>query len=94
MCRSRINNTQVDDASYIDVVMPMYNLIEYGDNYLKASRILWQFYIYALAVNNDRAIFDFTENKTTELFNLKVKVTEQRGNSSTKDFKIMVPLNI
>ena len=32
---SRINNTQIDDAQYIDIVMPMYNLIEYSDNYLK-----------------------------------------------------------
>ena len=32
---SRINNTQVDDANYIDVVMPMYSLIEYSDNYSK-----------------------------------------------------------
>ena len=28
---SRINNTQIDDAQYIDVVMSMYNLIEYSD---------------------------------------------------------------
>ena len=26
-CISSINNTQIDDAQYIDVVMPMYNLI-------------------------------------------------------------------
>ena len=26
---------QIDDAQYIDVVMPMYNLIEYSDNYSK-----------------------------------------------------------
>ena len=30
---NRINNTQVDDAHDIDVVMPMYKLIEYSDNY-------------------------------------------------------------
>ena len=32
---SRINNTQVDDGHDIDAVMPMYNLIEYCDNYFK-----------------------------------------------------------
>ena len=26
-CISRINNRQVDDAQYIDLIMPMYNLI-------------------------------------------------------------------
>ena len=30
---SRINNTQVDDAHDIDVVMLMYNFIKYSDNY-------------------------------------------------------------
>ena len=32
-CISRINNTQADDAHDIDIVMPMYNLIEYSNNY-------------------------------------------------------------
>ena len=32
-CISKINNTQIDDAEYIDIVMPMYNLLEYSDNY-------------------------------------------------------------
>ena len=34
-CISEINNTQVDNAKDIDIVMPMYNSIEYSDNYLK-----------------------------------------------------------
>ena len=32
-CISEINNTQVDNAKDIDIVMPMHNLIEYSDNY-------------------------------------------------------------
>ena len=32
-CISEINNTQIDTAKYIDVVMPMYDLIKYNDNY-------------------------------------------------------------
>ena len=36
-CVSKINNTQIDNAEYIAVVMPMYNLIEYSDNYSKTS---------------------------------------------------------
>ena len=32
-CISKINNTQIDNAEYIDIVMPMYNLIEYSENY-------------------------------------------------------------
>ena len=36
-CISKINNNQIDNAEYIDRVMPMYNLIEYSDNYSKPS---------------------------------------------------------
>ena len=36
-CISEINNTQIDNAKDIDIVMPMYNLIEYSDNYAKAT---------------------------------------------------------
>ena len=39
-CISRINNTDIDNAHDIDIVMPMYNLIEYSDNYSKTSGIL------------------------------------------------------
>ena len=38
-CISEINNTQVDNAKDIDIVMPMYNLIEYSDNYAKTMAI-------------------------------------------------------
>ena len=43
-CISRINNTDIDNAQDIDIVMPMYNLIEYSDNYSKTSGSLWQYY--------------------------------------------------
>ena len=36
-CASEINNTQIDNAKDIDIVMPMYNLIEYSNNYAKTS---------------------------------------------------------
>ena len=40
-CISKINNTQIDNAKDIKVVMPMYNLKEYSDNYSKISGSLW-----------------------------------------------------
>ena len=36
-CINEINNIQVDNAKDIDIVMPMYNLIEYSDNYAKTT---------------------------------------------------------
>ena len=41
-CINEINNTQVGSAKDIDIVMPMHNLIEYNDNYLKTSGSFWQ----------------------------------------------------
>ena len=43
ICISEINNTQVDNAKDIDIVIPMYNLIEYSDNYSKTCGSLWQY---------------------------------------------------
>ena len=43
-CITRINNTDIDNAQDINIVMPIYNLIEYSDNYSKASGSLLQYY--------------------------------------------------
>ena len=43
-CISEINNTQVDNATDIDIVMPMYKVIEYSDNYSKTSGRLSQYF--------------------------------------------------
>ena len=40
---SEINETFIDQAEYINIAMPMYNLIEYSDNYSDTSGSLWQF---------------------------------------------------
>ena len=40
-CKSEINNTEIDNAKNTDMVMPMYNLIEYSDNYSITSGRLW-----------------------------------------------------
>ena len=40
-CKTETNNTEIDNAKDIDIVMPMYNLIEYNDNYSKTSGSLW-----------------------------------------------------
>ena len=37
-CKSEINNAEIDNANDIHIVMPMYHLIEYSDNYSKTSR--------------------------------------------------------
>ena len=39
----QINETFVDDAQHINIAIPIYNLIEYSDNYSDYSGSLWQF---------------------------------------------------
>ena len=82
-CISRINNTDIDNAQDIDIVMPMYNLIEYSDNYSKTSGSLWQYY------KDDPN--DNVEN--SESFKYKIKITGKTpNNGNTKDIEIIIPL--
>ena len=43
-CISKINGVQIDNAEDLDVVMPMYNLIEYSKDYRKTTGSLWNYY--------------------------------------------------
>ena len=80
---SRINNTDINNAQDIDIVMSMYNLIEYSDNYSKTSGNLWQY--YRDDPNNNIA--------NSESFKFKVKITGTKpNNDNTKDVEIIVPL--
>ena len=82
-CISEINNTQVDNAKDIDIVMPMYNLIEYADNYAKTTASLWQY--FRDEPNNNLA--------DSESFKSKIKITGKTPNDDNeKDVEIMVPL--
>ena len=82
-CISEINNTQVVNAKDVDIVMPMYNLIEYSDNYAKTSGSLWQY--YRDEPNNNLA--------DSESFKCKVKITGKSPNDDNeKDVEIIVPL--
>ena len=91
-CISEINNTEIDNAKDIDIVMPMYNLIEYSDNYVKTTGSLWQYCKDIPARNANDDIVIFTDGNTTDSFNFKVKITGRTGNDGTKDVEIMVPL--
>ena len=63
--------------------MPMYNLIEYSDNYAKTSGSLWQYY-------RDEPNDNLANSKS---FKYKIKITGKTpDNSNEKDVEIMVPL--
>ena len=82
-CVSEINNTQTDNVKHIDIVMPMYNLIEYSDNYAKTSGSLWQYF-------RDEPNDNIEDSKS---FKSKIMITEKTSNNNNeKDVEIMVPL--
>ena len=98
-CISKINNTQIDNAEYIDIVMLMYNLTEYTDNYSKISGSLWQYCKDIPAVDDNGAIVDFNGANATDSFNFKTKITGQTADNNNNgkiagrlDVEIMVPL--
>ena len=91
-CISEINNTQIDNAKDLDIVMPMYNLIEYSDNYAKTTGSLWQYCKDIPALNADVEITRLTGGNTTDSFKFKAKITGETGDDGTKDVEIIVPL--
>ena len=81
-CISEINNTKVGNAKDIDIVIPMYNLIEYNDNYGKTAGSLWQYF-------RDDANDNLAES---ESFKPKIKITGKTDNNNAKNVEIMVPI--
>ena len=82
-CISKINDTEIDNAQDIDIVTPIYNLIDYSDNYSKISGNLWQY--YKEEPNDNLA--------NSESFKSKLKITGKTpADGNTKDVKIIVLL--
>ena len=91
-CKIVINNVFVDEANHIYIVMPMYNFIEYSDNYSDTWGSLWQFKRDEVPANND----DLAINNS-QLLKYKTVLVGKTANcnereSSVKDAKIFVPL--
>ena len=64
--------------------MPMYNVIEYSNNYSETSGSLWQYCKEIPAVDNNRAIVDFNGANATDPFNFKTKITGQTDDNGRK----------
>ena len=80
---NEISKTELDNAKDRDIVMSMYNLIEYSDKYLKISGSLWQYYKDGPNINL----------KDSESFKSKINITgNTHNNDNAKNVKIIVPL--
>ena len=82
-CKSEINNTEIDNAKDIDIVIPMHNLIECSDNYSKTSESLCQYYKHEPNYNLP----------DSESFKSKIKITGNTpADGNAKDAEIIVSL--
>ena len=92
-CIGKINNTQIDNAEYIDIVMTMCNLIEYSDNYFKISGSLWQYCKDIPAVNDNGNIVIFNGANESDSLNLKLKIIgTTNDDGDIENVEIMIPL--
>ena len=83
-CIAKINNELIEDADDLDVVMPMYNLLEYSKNYIKTIGSLYNYYRNELTNDNIPAdnAFDNIRVVNSNSFKYKNKIT---GNTYNVD---------
>ena len=95
-CISKINGELVENAEDLDIVMPMYNLLEYSKNYEKSSGSLFNYYrdkpseITIGAGNN--AINISIRNSKSFVYKTKITGSLDAGEDEKEDVIIAMPL--
>ena len=90
-CISKINGVLIENAEDLDIVMPMYNLLEYTQNYSKTSGTLWNYYRDGLTdeTNDDNGpnknaisskSFKCKTSITGSTYNVPRRITDEDGN--------------
>ena len=91
-CNLEINDEHVDTAENLDIVMPMYNLIEYSDNYQDSSATLYQY--KRDQPPEDDAVADLTADNSSS-FKYKNNLLGNpvvANNVARRNVKVAVPL--
>ena len=92
-CITKINDIKIDNAEDLDVVMPMYNLVEYSKNYEKTTGSLWNYYRDEpnSSTDNDNITHSILNSKS---FDYKVNFIGSVTNNNLikNDVKIVIPL--
>ena len=74
-CITKINNEFIEDADDLDIVIPMYNLLEYSKNYKKTIGSLYNYYRDELSDEADNNNFDNIKVVNSNAFKYKNKIT-------------------
>ena len=90
----KTNGIKIDNAEYLDVVMPMYNLLEYSKNYIKTSGSLWNYYRDkpSSSIDDDNIIHSILNS---ESFDYRANFMEDgvtHNNLLKNDVKVVVPV--
>ena len=91
-CNLEINDEHVDTTENLDIVMPMYNLIEYSDNYQDSSATLYQYKRDEPPEAN--GVADLTANNSSS-FKYKINLLGDpvhAGSIARRNVKVVVPL--
>ena len=98
-CISKINNTFIDNAEDLDIVMPIYNLLAYSDNYSMTSGRLWNYYRDKVngSANDNNGANNYRTNKdktiTSKSFEYKKNLIGRTPNNNSRlDAEVGVPL--
>ena len=90
-CISKTNNTLIDNAEDLDIIIPLYNLIEYSKNYSKTAGNLWNYYRDEPNSGTEGNVNYST--KDSKCFDYKTNITgKSENNNRRKDVEIVVPL--
>ena len=81
-CITRINGELIEDSDDLDIVMLMYNLLEYSKNYKKTIESLYNYYRDELSDDADDNNFDNIKVVNSNTFKYKNKLT---GNTYNVD---------
>ena len=79
-CMTKINNEFIEDADELDIVMPMYNLLEYSKNYRKTIASLYNYYRDELSDDNNLNNVPNTNVINSSAFEYKNKITRNTYN--------------
>ena len=79
-CITRINGELIEDADDLDIVMSMYNLLEYSKNYRKTIGLLYNYYRDELSDDADDNNFDNIKVINSNTFRYKNKITANTYN--------------
>ena len=89
---TRINGELIEDADDLDIVMPMYNLLEYSKNYRKTIGSLYNYYRDELSDNANDNNFNNIKVVNSNTFKYKNKIINNTNNAGTKDIELAIPL--